>query len=149
MNPQKGHRALRKGRVSIPGHYYFLTIVTDKRRRVFGNFKAATTTAAIINNTSVLKDSTVLAWVIMPDHIHLLIQLGNSMPLGKFVARLKSEVTRKLKLPFTLWAKNFHDHMIRNEADLISTARYLIANPVRAGLVSRVGCYSFWDAIWI
>ena len=48
-----------------------------------------------------------------------------------------------------LWQTGFHDHALRREEDLAATARYLIANPLRAGLVQRVGDYPFWDAVWV
>jgi REP element-mobilizing transposase RayT len=46
------------------------------------------------------------------------------------------------------WAGAFHDHALRAEEDLLRSARYVIANPVRAGLVQRVGDYLFWNAVW-
>ncbi|WP_155312116.1 transposase [Desulfosarcina ovata] len=47
-----------------------------------------------------------------------------------------------------LWARAYHDHALRSDEDLKTVARYIIGNPVRAGLVERVGDYSFWDAVW-
>ena len=43
----------------------------------------------------------------------------------------------------------FHDHALRANEDLRQAARYVIANPIRAGLVRRVGDYPFWNAIWV
>jgi hypothetical protein len=48
-----------------------------------------------------------------------------------------------------LWQPNFHDRALRIDEDRKAVARYVIANPVRAGLVERVGDYPFWDAIWL
>ncbi len=48
-----------------------------------------------------------------------------------------------------LWQKGFHDHAVRAEEDLASVARYVVANPLRAGLVKRIGDYPLWDAIWL
>ena len=47
------------------------------------------------------------------------------------------------------WQDGFHDHALRKEDDLIDVARYIVANPVRAGLVRKVGDYSLWDAKWL
>jgi len=38
---------------------------------------------------------------------------------------------------------------LRNDEDLLDVARYVVANPVRAGLVPRVGDYPFWNAVWL
>jgi hypothetical protein len=42
-----------------------------------------------------------------------------------------------------------HDRAIRQEENLPSVARYVVSNPVRAGLVVRTGQYPHWDAIWV
>lgn len=75
------------------------------------------------------------------------------MPLSKLVLQLKSRSAiainkaRGTSGPF--WQKGFHDHALRKEEDLTATARYIVANPLRAGLVQRVGDYPHWDAIWL
>jgi putative transposase len=38
---------------------------------------------------------------------------------------------------------------VRKEDDLVGLARYLVANPLRAGLVQRIGEYPHWDAVWL
>jgi REP element-mobilizing transposase RayT len=48
-----------------------------------------------------------------------------------------------------LWQKGFHDRAIRTEADLPAIGRYIVTNPVRAGLVSRVGAYPHRDAVLV
>ncbi|MNW20243.1 hypothetical protein D3C71_2205540 [compost metagenome] len=49
----------------------------------------------------------------------------------------------------TLWQKGFHDRALRREEDLLKVARYVVANPLRAGLVEKLGDYPLWDAIWV
>ncbi|MNE68641.1 hypothetical protein D3C80_1643130 [compost metagenome] len=48
-----------------------------------------------------------------------------------------------------LWQKGFHDHALRREEDVKAVARYVVANPLRAGLVEKLADYPFWDAIWL
>ena len=48
-----------------------------------------------------------------------------------------------------VWQKGFHDHAIRKDEDIKAVARYIIANPLRAGLVENIGDYPFWDAVWL
>ena len=45
--------------------------------------------------------------------------------------------------------QGYHEHALRDEQQLLVTARYLVANPLRAGLVTRLGDYPFWNAIWL
>jgi REP element-mobilizing transposase RayT len=48
-----------------------------------------------------------------------------------------------------VWQHGFHDHVLREEEDIANIARYIVANPLRAGLVNKVGDYPFWDAVWL
>ena len=47
------------------------------------------------------------------------------------------------------WQDGFHDHALRKEENVIEAARYIVANPLRAGLVSSVADYPHWDAVWV
>jgi putative transposase len=93
-----------------------------------------------------------LAWVLMPDHLHWLLVLG-AADLGAVVRTLKSRsaiaVNRALGRDGPVWQKGYHDHAVRGEEDLRAVARYVVANPVRARLVERVGDYPLWDAVWL
>jgi putative transposase len=94
-----------------------------------------------------LQHADTLAFVVMPDHLHWLMQLGEGIDLPQCMGGVKSISARQLGTP--LWQKGFHDHAVRKEEDLPALARYVVANPVRAGLVKRVGEYPHWDAIWV
>lgn len=89
----------------------------------------------------------------MPDHMHLLLQLGTTESLSDFIRNFKSTTSRKVKmlasLNTPLWSDSFHDRAIRREEDILPIARYIVANPLRAGMVSSVRQYSFWNAIWL
>jgi REP element-mobilizing transposase RayT len=93
-----------------------------------------------------------LAWVVMPDHFHWLVELRNSA-LEDLALRVKSHTARNVNKALgrsgKFWQRGFHDRAIRYEEDLQSVARYIVANPVRAGLVRRVQDYPLWDALWV
>ncbi|MCY1462279.1 hypothetical protein D9M71_800370 [compost metagenome] len=88
----------------------------------------------------------------MPDHFHWLIELRQGS-LGGLVQRTKSLTTKAVKQSTgrntSLWQRGFHDRALRREEDLVKVARYVVANPLRAGLVERLGDYPLWDAIWV
>jgi len=94
-----------------------------------------------------------LAWVVMPDHLHWLVRL-KSMPLSPLMQSVKSRSAIALNKASCrpgekVWQKGFHDHALRADEDLQNAARYVVANPLRAGLVERIGDYPLWDAIWL
>jgi REP element-mobilizing transposase RayT len=88
----------------------------------------------------------------MPDHFHWLIELQRGS-LSGLMQRTKSLSTKSVNLctgrKVSLWQQGFHDRALRREEDLVKLARYIVANPLRAGLVERLGDYPLWDAIWV
>jgi len=48
-----------------------------------------------------------------------------------------------------VWQRGFHDHALRAEEDIVGVARYLVANPLRAGLCDKIGNYPYWNAQWL
>lgn len=148
-----GHAALRNGRASICNTAYLITTTTQNREPLFLHFPAACVAARCFEDAALLRSNRMLAWVLMPDHVHWLLQLGETDNLGDIVGRLKSASSRhanqSLNRTGSLWSKAFHDHALREEQDLQAVARYIVANPLRAGLVKRIGDYSFWNAIWL
>jgi len=95
----------------------------------------------------------MLAWVLMPDHAHWLVQVGEDDDLARLVNRIKSASARMTNRiagrQGRLWQKSFHDHALRRDEDLQVAARYIVANPLRAGLVARLGDYPYWNAVWV
>ena len=88
----------------------------------------------------------------MPDHCHALVEVGETVPLSRLVARIKASSARRVGGAHPglgrIWQRSFHDHAVRREEDLLDFARYVVANPLRAGLVRRLGDYPYWDAVW-
>ena len=150
VNPH-GHK-LRQGRYSAENQIYLITTVTHLRKPIFHNF---TIGRIVVETMKKLHDTdrvSSLAFVIMPDHLHWLIQLKHE-PLYKVIRSFKGvsarEVNQYLGREGKLWQAGYHDHALRKEEDLPAVARYIVANPLRAGLVKKVGDYPLWDAVWL
>lgn len=148
-----GLQSLRKGRVPIPGQTYFLTAVTLYRRPVFRDPAAAFPVSQLHKTPWLWRDSRLLAWVLMPDHWHGLLTLGHEDDLNSLMGRFKAVAARSVEQRFRinrcLWSRGFQDRALRDDEDLRRAARYLVANPLRAGLADNVGKYPFWDAVWL
>ena len=147
----RGHALLRRGRVSLSGHVYHVTFTTQDRTPVFAGFHAACAAARSFSRPQ--PGFELLAWVLMPDHAHCLLKLQPNVSLGGAVRGLKGRSSRAVNTELSrsgaLWARAYHDRALRREDDLRAVARYIAANPVRAGLVARLGDYPFWDAVWV
>jgi putative transposase len=136
----------------MPGQTYVVTSTTLHRVPWFTEFDVAT--AAIRGFVQRdLGSHDLLAWVLMPDHVHWLVQLADTEPLETVVNRMKSasarEANQTLMRRGPLWAPAFHDHAVRRDEALIAVARYIIENPLRAGLARTIGTYPFWDSAWL
>ena len=88
----------------------------------------------------------------MPDHLHWLIELGQgslSSLMCAFKSRSSCALYRAGADRQHIWQPGFHDRALRREEDIRAAARYIIANPLRAGLVSKVRDYPHWDCVWL
>ncbi|HEY5852185.1 MAG TPA: transposase [Lysobacter sp.] len=136
-----------------PCQIYLVTVVTDHRAVRFRDCAPAWAVSAVLHDNASWRDASDLAWVLMPDHWHALVQLGESSTLSTVMQRAKSISARAANRASgrsgQVWQPAFHDHALRSEEDLLAFARYLVANPVRAGLVRSVRNYPFWNAVWL
>ncbi len=136
---------LRNGRYSQPGTYYFLTIAVDGRRKLFINPENAIIVLDAIHWLRGANRFIVDAAVLMPDHLHFVGQLGEST-LSRVMHTLKSYSVRSLAaagVETPVWQEGYYDHALRHDEDYRSKVAYVLQNPVRAGLVSRVDEYPF------
>ena len=148
-----GHRALRRGRWSGQGRIYLLTATTVRRTPVFARFEPARAACMAMHAFGESGDSRLLAWVLMPDHAHWLVQLGRTETLQRAANRLKvtaaRNANRMLGREGAVWSRGFHDRALRREDDVIVAARYVVANPLRAGRVKNIADYPFWDSVFL
>lgn len=152
MPAQQYGSHLRRGRYSERGRIYLLTSITHNRDPIFSDFWLGRLLVKEFRNAQDQQLVNSLAWVVMPDHFHWLIELrGND--LSNLMRRVKTKsslvITNAAGERFKLWQKGYHDRAIRQESKIIQAARYIIANPIRAGLVKRYGDYPLWDAVWL
>ena len=146
---KRGHQALRKVRVSLPNQIYLITVCCKKKERIFLDYNAARAMSSTLHHVLKEKQSKILAWVVMPDHMHLALQLAEDETLAKTMNRINScsaiAVNRALNRQSQVWQGAYHDHALRDEDQLFTAIRYLISNPIRAGLVQRLGDYPYWN----
>jgi REP element-mobilizing transposase RayT len=122
--------------------------VTARRLPVFFDFAAGLATARQLVDIEACGHWTLLAWVIMPDHVHALV-MPQLSTLSECIRLFKGRTSRALGNGNGLWQRGFHDHALRRDEDLVAAARYIVANPLRARLVRRIGDYPFWNCVWV
>ena len=146
------NKHLRYGRVSEQGRLYLLTTAVEGRVPIFHEMPLARLVIAQFRQAQDDGMANSLAWVVMPDHVHWLIELGD-VDLSTLIQRFKSRSARAVNAACgrqgRLWQPGFYDRALRKDEDIRAAARYIVANPSRAGLVRRAGDYPHWDCVWL
>ena len=149
--PQRKPNRLSSFDYSSPGGY-FITVCTDKHQNLFWDNVGASIARpqdvclsvlgyivdADINNISLHYPAfSVVHYVIMPNHVHLLLLIrsdnyGRAMPaptVSTVVQQFKGFVSKKAG--GSIWQKSFHDHVIRGEKDYLEIWNYIDTNPAK------------------
>ena len=149
----RGTRQLRKGRASEVSRIYHVTAVTLGRQPVFLDLLNARDVILSLRLQHELGSASMLCFVVMPDHLHWLFVLGGERQLDTVVAAVKTRSARLINARScrygSVWGRGYYDRAIRYDEDVLTVARYIVANPVRSGLVPSVGYYPHWDAVWV
>ena len=152
MPTQPNSHRLRLGRNSENGRAYLITAVIHDRQPIFSDWRVGRLLVAELRRAHETGLVDSIAWVVMPDHFHWLMQLKEN-DLGCVVGSIKSRCTqtvnRMTEREGPLWQTGYHDRAIRDGEELVPFARYIVANPLRAGLVDKIGDYPLWDVCWL
>ena len=149
----KGTNRTRVGRWSARGQIYHVVCATKDRHPVFSEFIAARCVVSALARLETVELVRTYAFVVMPDHLHWLFQLAGNADLSTVIGNAKSYSARMVNshqnMRGAVWQRGFFDQAIRHEENLITLARYIVANPLRAGVVETIGDYPHWDSVWI
>ena len=86
----------------------------------------------------------------MPDHLHLLVEgTDDEAALREFARVFKQCSAYHWKAAFgtPLWQRSYFEHVLRDGESPVKAARYILANPIRAGLVNRVEDYPYLGSV--
>ena len=126
---------------------YLLTICTWGRRDVFRSDVVVRPVERQLLDTAVRRGFSAYAYCFMPDHLHvLLVAAQENADLLAFVRLFKqvsSFAWRRRFGPGPLWQTGFHEHVVRSHEASMGVARYILENPVRAGLTRSFQDYPF------
>ena len=117
---------------------YFVTTKTWSNRRLFSVTEVA---QIVINKIIHYRDQGAYQlheFVLMPDHLHLLITPGRTTSLEKAMQLRENHME--------IWQPGFHEWTIRNPDDYATKAQYIRMNPVAANLVERAEEWKFGSA---
>lgn len=135
---------------------YFLTINVFNKLWVFGRLENTIYVPAIQLCDVIIKDLNFYrqkfnfklhGYVIMPNHLHLILNVGNKGNISDIMRDLKShasyEINKLLNKKSGFWQENFYEHAIRNEQDFTEKMNYIHNNPVKANFVKDPGDFKY------
>ena len=141
--PKRKHPRLKEYDYSTDGGYFVTVCVKNKEKLlgapalIDGKIKLTpigeTAEKHIKSINSAYDGVRVDSYVIMPDHIHMLITIGGGMRacrptcLQTVVRTFKTMVTREIG--FSVWQSSFYEHVVRDEEDYTDIDNYIKANP--------------------
>ncbi len=149
------------------GHLHFITTSCYHRRPLLGTARRRNLFLKILEQVRVRYSFVVIGYVVMPEHIHLLIsEPDRGTPstvmqvLKQRFARCVSGEWRKRRKPTQtklwqepleaghIWQSRFYDFVVRSEAKRIEKLRYIHNNPVKRGLVLEPGQWQWSSFRW-
>lgn len=125
---------------------YSVTICTDHRAAAFVRTEPATFVLSHLLRTSEQNGFAVIAYCVMEDHLHLLVEgTTGGADFRAFMRAFKQQSAFHWKRVYgtVLWERSYFEHVLRDEEDTIAVARYIVGNPVRAGRVEDPRDYPF------
>ena len=146
-------------RADIPGATYFFTVITYRRQALLTDLRCRESLRIAIDKVRLEMPFKIVAWVLMPDHLHAVWQLPqNDKDFSLRWSLIKQHVTRDCAswLPRqglltsrdkrgegSLWQRRFWEHLIRDETDLARHVNYIHYNPVKHGYVTNVADWPY------
>jgi putative transposase len=148
-----GNTALQLEIAPAEGRIHLVSLTAAGQRSVFDDFELARCVAEVGSRREIWRDGRLLAWVLMPDCWHGLVEVGPLDSLDTALARMRSLTARAARRAqpdlSRLWARVYEMRALAGDEDPAHAARRMVAHPLRAGLVQKLGDYAFWDAVWL
>lgn len=138
-------------RVRASGAMYFFTVVAFQRQPILTTEPVRIALREAIEQVRQERPFSILAWVLLPDHLHCIWQLpeGDSDYSSRWstIKRLATQAappstalaeSKHHRREGALWQRRFWEHLIRDDSDYAAHFDYIHWNHVKHGLVSRV-----------
>ena len=129
---------------------YFITASAYMHQNLFQRTETADLLLSTIFRYRDAKEFSVHEFVIMPNHLHLLLSVEDGHSVGRAVQLIKGGVSHaigkagmKLK---AVWQPSYYEHRVRDDGDYTRIRNYIRENPVRRGLIESAEKYAYSSA---
>jgi putative transposase len=133
--------------VLSPTRIFFATTKTSIGKRLLQSERNAGLLIDVLRSLVIEHRFKLHDFVIMPDHIHLLIEVAREMTIEKAMQLIKGRFSHRLSHEFDykgeVWQRGFTEVQVANRKTFEAHQAYIAENPVKAGLSSSVDQYPF------
>ncbi|QNO15774.1 transposase [Alkalicella caledoniensis] len=132
------------------GAVYFVTTTTHNRTPIFNDEETCNMLIEVILQKKESLDFDVYGFVIMPDHVHVMIQPQGTKNLSEIIGQIKGLFSKQYKerknTTQQIWQKRFYDYGIRNLKSAKQSLDYIHKNPLEEGLklALKYSSYSYY-----
>jgi len=136
------HHLRRLDQIWVDPPLYFITTGTANRAPLLADQRCTDILLSEWTSATTRHGWSIGCYVIMPDHVHFFASPSRSaVSLSRFMQAWKEWTSKKicevLQMQPPLWQSEFFDHVLRSFESYEEKSRYILENPVRAGLVKR------------
>jgi putative transposase len=118
------------------GNLHYVTFSCQDRCAYLAGIEAKSIFLAVLEQTRIRYDFNIFGYVVMPEHVHLLVSEPPAKPLSVALAVIKREASSRLpEKPF--WLPRYYDFNIFTTGKHVEKLRYMHRNPVARGLVDK------------
>jgi REP element-mobilizing transposase RayT len=122
----------------VSGAEYFITLCTHDRKSGLTELAMRPDVLAAMQRLEDEEAWYLHAAVVMPDHVHLLVAIGESVDLAGAVRLFKGRLSPLLRKSGLRWQQAYFDHRMRSEEDRLPVFLYIFLNPYRDGLLPQI-----------
>jgi putative transposase len=126
---------------------FFVTTKTSMARRLLQPERNALLLIDVLRSNVAAGKFQLHDFVIMPDHMHLLLTLPSDMTIEKAMQLIKGGFSYRLKKEFgyqgEVWQRGFSEVRINDGQSFLQHREYIVQNPVKAGLVKTAEQYPY------
>ena len=131
------------------GNFVFFTICVKDRKELFSDPNVVREFEKVLLEELNKKNCTAWIYVFMPDHLHIIISgKASAADPRKCISLFKQRTGFWLSQKHNgfFWQKDYYDHILRSSENLVNNVKYILNNPVRAGIVSYWKHYKFFGS---
>ena len=117
--------------------------MSRERRPIFASPELRAICLDALEETRAKHAATIHAYCVMPDHVHVLVEIEADVSLQKFARLFKQLSGYRLRqsLGGFAWQTSYYDHILRSDEAILDVVAYIWENPVKAGLADSVSMY--------